>query len=593
MCRRMIIFVCCLVLSGLAQAAITVKKLDGTSVTGSLRIADARGVTLQTTAGVVAVAREELAKPDQETLQSWLDGKAVPPGFEKPANEIKIETGSGNLAYDLEEFETGPGESVVLSLTNTDELQHNLIVCAKPGEVAGQDMAFSALLLGGDGMEKEWVPAGKDVYAASRMANPHETTRFYFHAPAKAESYAYVCTFPGHSQVMKGLLIVGGGADTGEPAVAGSSADKPGLNHVKYQLYKGSWKELPDWSKLTPTKEGRVKGLCDMKAYGQKESFGLVFTGVFTAPKTGAYTFNLASDDGSRIVIDGKAVVTLDGIHPVKPGNGKVTLSAGAHDFRMEYFEGGGQEDLFASWKGPGTKEVSLTPGKVSGGSKGGGPVGIPLYPPAGEAMIYRNFIEGVGGARGIGVGYSEGVHLAYDAENGRIAMMWRGGFIDAKRHWNGRGQGYQPPSATPSVADPRGQMLASLASPADEWPSVDFVDKGKSKLYTAPDRKPSAYQFKGYELNAKRQPTFLWTWHDLAVSDFPVPSKEGGFTRTLQFKGPAPATGPLYVRIANGDTGLSCRVEGATPITSGAETRVPIDLSSGQAELILHYTFN
>jgi len=586
-----------LALSGFAHGAATFKKADGTSVTGELRVVDARGVILRTTSASIAIPRKDLAKAEQERLQSWLDGKAVPPGFEKPAVAQTIKTQSGNLAYDLSDFEAGAGTAVVLTISNEDQLQHNLIVCNVPGADAGQELAFSALLLGGEGMEKEWVPDNKHILAASRMVNPQATSKLYFHAPERADSYAYVCTFPGHSQVMKGLMIVEGGAkDTPEPAGQASTPGQVGLHHVRYAVYKGNWKLLPDWTKLKPVKEGRVKTLCDIKKFGENDQFGVVFTGSFNAPKAGSYTFNLASDDGSCISLDGKTVVNNDGIHGVQGGSGKVTLSAGEHDFLMEFFEGGGGEDLFASWRGPGSKkDVQLTPGKVSGGGrkKGGNVAGIPLFPPAGEAMIYRNFIDGVGGARGIGVGYSEGVHLAYDAENGRIAMIWRGGFIDAKRHWSGRGQGFQPPSGEPMKADPHGQMLASLPSPADAWPQDDFVDKGKSKLYTGPDRTPSAYQFLGYELNAKRHPTFYWTWRDVAVSDFPQPNKEGGFTRTLRFKGKAPATGPLYFRVANADTGLSYRVEGAQAITGDGDTRIPIDLSRGKAEVIVHYTFN
>ena len=58
---------------------------------------------------------------------------------------------------------------------------------------------------------------------------------------------------------------------------------------------------------------------------------------------------------------------------------------------------------------------------------------------------VYRNFIKGAG-ARAIGVGYPEQVNIAFDAELCRLALVWQENFIDASRHWTGRGQGFEAP---------------------------------------------------------------------------------------------------------------------------------------------------
>ena len=62
------------------------------------------------------------------------------------------------------------------------------------------------------------------------------------------------------------------------------------------------------------------------------------------------------------------------------------------------------------------------------------------------EPIVYRNFITGAGN-RGIGVGYPERAHLAFDANDLRLAMIWQGAFMDARRHWTGRGEGFEPAS--------------------------------------------------------------------------------------------------------------------------------------------------
>ena len=54
------------------------------------------------------------------------------------------------------------------------------------------------------GAQRGYVPSGPDVVAATRLADPGETVRVRFTAPATAGEYPFVCTFPGHWPVMRG-----------------------------------------------------------------------------------------------------------------------------------------------------------------------------------------------------------------------------------------------------------------------------------------------------------------------------------------------------------------------------------------------------
>ena len=65
---------------------------------------------------------------------------------------------------------------------------------------------------------------------------------------------------------------------------------------------------------------------------------------------------------------------------------------------------------------------------------------------PTTGAIIYRNFIDGAG-TRGIAVGYPEKANLAFDANEMRLALIWQGAFLDAARHWAGRGEGFEGPA--------------------------------------------------------------------------------------------------------------------------------------------------
>ena len=70
------------------------------------------------------------------------------------------------------------------------------------------------------------------------------------------------------------------------------------------------------------------------------EWFAIRYSGAFRIAQAGEYAFRLSSDDGSKLVIDGKQVIDNDGQHAPKEASGKVQLSAGDHQMVLEYFQG-------------------------------------------------------------------------------------------------------------------------------------------------------------------------------------------------------------------------------------------------------------
>ena len=241
-------------------------------------------------------------------------------------------------------------------------------------------------------------------------------------------------------------------------------------------------------------------------------------------------------------------IITIDGVHPTQSKDGSAELTKGSHMLKLEYFEGGGQRELALSWSGPGFNNKPLS---TSGGRKKNeeAPSGFPLAPTKTEAVIYRNFLEGAG-PRAIGVGYPGSVNLAYDADQMRIALVWQGAFIDAARHWNGRGQGFQAPLGYNIYAMPTGVPFASLDSTSAEWP-----DTARKPSTRRPD---NGYIFKGYRLDGAGQfPEFRYLLNGIAVTDFSIPkgnpaTNDSAIERTLTLSG-SDSTNKLHFRAATG----------------------------------------
>jgi hypothetical protein len=173
---------------------------------------------------------------------------------------------------------------------------------------------------------------------------------------------------------------------------------------------------------------------------------------------------------------------------------------------------------------------------------------------PTDSPILYRNFLSGLS-PRGIAVGYPEKAHLAWDAEQMCLALAWHGRFMDAGRHWTGRGEGRQGPLGDHVMRIDESVPIAVLASRDVAWPTDSPREHG--------------YAFKGYTLDSKQRPTFQYDLLrserpgekspvQLHVADTPVPVvREGqsdpGFERTITLTSET-AVENLYFRAARAD---------------------------------------
>jgi hypothetical protein len=88
--------------------------------------------------------------------------------------------------------------------------------------------------------------------------------------------------------------------------------------------------------------------------------FVSVWNGAFNAPAAGSYTFDLSSDEGSWLFIDGVQVINYGGSHTAGHKTGAVTLPAGFHSFRVTHMEWNGEEYLSLRWAPPGSGLVPI-----------------------------------------------------------------------------------------------------------------------------------------------------------------------------------------------------------------------------------------
>ncbi|MEW6159199.1 MAG: two-component regulator propeller domain-containing protein [Verrucomicrobiota bacterium] len=81
--------------------------------------------------------------------------------------------------------------------------------------------------------------------------------------------------------------------------------------------------------------------------------FAVRWTGKLRVTRPGTYTFYIESDDGSRVWIDGQPVAISDGPHGMIEQSGRIELSAGDHEVRVDYFQNTVGAGCRLSWSGP------------------------------------------------------------------------------------------------------------------------------------------------------------------------------------------------------------------------------------------------
>ena len=67
--------------------------------------------------------------------------------------------------------------------------------------------------------------------------------------------------------------------------------------------------------------------------------FAISYEGEFTVATAGDYIIELASDDGSKLYLDGVATINNDGSHGLQAKSAQVTLTRGSHRLRVDYFQ--------------------------------------------------------------------------------------------------------------------------------------------------------------------------------------------------------------------------------------------------------------
>ena len=144
-----------------------------------------------------------------EENKDKLDPNAINAANDNPKNEntIIIKTLPGKMKYDLEKLEAKAGEEMTLHFDNNDQMPHN-IVFTKPGAEEKVGKAADAMAADKDAYERNFIPNLTEVLFYTPLVAAGKSYDLKFVAPKEKGEYPFICTFPGHWHIMKGVLVV-------------------------------------------------------------------------------------------------------------------------------------------------------------------------------------------------------------------------------------------------------------------------------------------------------------------------------------------------------------------------------------------------
>ena len=131
----------------------------------------------------------------------------VAPAAEENVADVTI-NGDDQMKFDLTEIKVKSGQKVHLTLNHVGKLPieamgHNWVLLKQGVDLA----AFAAEAM--KAKDTDYIPAGHegDIIAHTKTIGGGESVTIEFDAP-EVGTYEFLCTFPGHSSMMKGHFIV-------------------------------------------------------------------------------------------------------------------------------------------------------------------------------------------------------------------------------------------------------------------------------------------------------------------------------------------------------------------------------------------------
>ena len=121
---------------------------------------------------------------------------------------MRISAVKERMLYDPKQFEVRAGQPIKLEFVNPDAISHNLVII-RPGTEESVGLEVNRMIADPKQIEiGQYIPETDAILFHTEMVPPNSSETLRFIAPKEPGNYPYICTFPGHWTIMKGVMVV-------------------------------------------------------------------------------------------------------------------------------------------------------------------------------------------------------------------------------------------------------------------------------------------------------------------------------------------------------------------------------------------------
>jgi len=304
----------------------------------------------------------------------------------------------------------------------------------------------------------------------------------------------------------------------------------PEFSVISYQVFPGSYTELPAGSSLKASSLGKIATFDEFVA-GLTSASLSKFEGTISVQKAGNYTFRMA------VPSNGLGAMQIgDSAEALQLKQGMIVVEKALQPGEVPYV-------IWVSkptdWTAQGFYMMAEADGMWP--KTYTEPAGMdfwstdPILVDTRETPVLRSFIELPNRQKvshGISVSSKSGSHYSYDLNSNQLLRVWRGGFLDATPMWNDRGNGVSRPLGSVTDLNLNTALLhnADFSPVSEDWQAKGYQVLGDGGVSF------SSKSAKGMELKDQIQ----------------VKTDGKGIDRTLELAGNST---PMLIRVAPGKT--------------------------------------
>ncbi len=336
--------------------------------------------------------------------------------------------------------------------------------------------------------------------------------------------------------------------------IVDKSGEKVTAGKFSYKVIYGDFRYPNDFAGKKIDKDGVAEQLT-WEVAGKDNGYATTFNGMVNCPKTGKYHITLQAGGKSILKIDGKELLGDLWTYSSSQRHANIGLSAGAHSIEItNYKMDGWMPPFLGLWvTAPGASAAELHSMGSALALEAPDPIGLEASRPT----VFRSFMDITlpHSQRGdkdflnlknqnrkrvvhaVQVGHPSKLHYTYDLDNGAIAQVWKGGFLNTSPMWDNRGDGSSQPIGAILALDDVQTLVAKN----------QLFDLKTSENDPVPGFKPL-----GYDLDENGNPTFRYSLDGSEVED-QIRAMEGkSLNRSMTFKNVGKTE--LVVRLAVGN---------------------------------------